>query len=157
MSHAVYLSTELHQQLGSIRTVGSQAAYCCAEVGQTRYGFASLGGPTGPFSMAGTCCRTGGKSSSASCCQAHQPDQSSDVSQTKRLQTCCKAAARATVWKERKGGGVGRWEGEKRVISVCSTEFDFTCGGADQPHEGRRDNSVTACCTVQHTTVNLLI
>lgn len=108
MIRAVYLSTELHQQLGSVRTVRSQAAYCCTEVGQARYGFASLGGPTGSFSMAGACCRTGGKPSSASCCQAHQSDQSSDVSQTKRLQTCCKAAARATVWKKKEG-----WRSQK--------------------------------------------
>lgn len=96
LSNIVYLSAELHQQLGCVGTVGGQAAHCCAEVSQTGDGFARLGGPPGPFGVAGAGCRTGGKTGSACCRQAHQPDQSPDVSQTKRLQTCCKAAARAT-------------------------------------------------------------
>lgn len=58
MSHVVYLSTELHQQLGSIGTVGSQTAHRCAEVSQTGYGFAGLVSPTRPFSMPRAGCRT---------------------------------------------------------------------------------------------------
>lgn len=118
MSNIVYLSAELHQQFGSIRTVGGQAAHRCAEVSQTGDGFAGLGGPTGPFSVAGAGCRTGGQTGSACCRQAHQPDQSPDVGQTERLQTCCKAAARATVWEGRKGGGGGGGgEGERSCRS----------------------------------------
>lgn len=119
MSNIVYLSAELHQQLGGVGTVGGQAAHCCAEVSQTGDGFARLGGSTGPFSVAGACCRTGGETGSACSRQAHQPDQSPDVSQTERLQTCCKAAARAAVREGRKGGGGKegwRRDGERKVM-----------------------------------------
>lgn len=47
-----YLSAELHQQLGCIRTVGSQAAHSGAEVSQTGDGFARL------RSSAGSLCLT---------------------------------------------------------------------------------------------------
>lgn len=96
----MYLSAELHQQLGSVGTVGGQAAHCCAEVSQAGDGFAGLGGPSRPFSVTRAGCRTGGKTCSARRRQAHQSDQSPDVGQTERLQTCCQAAARTAEWVE---------------------------------------------------------
>lgn len=107
MSNAAYLRAELHQQFGSIGTVGGQAAHCCAEVGQTGDGFAGLGGPAGSFGVARAGCRTGGKAGAACCCQAHQSDESPDVSQSERLQTGCEAAAGTAVWEG------GRERGEK--------------------------------------------
>lgn len=94
----VYLCAELHQQLCRVGAVGGQAAHGGAEVSQTGDGFARLGRSAGPFGVAGASCWTGGEASTACRRKAHQPDQSPDVSQTKRLQAGCKTAAGAAVW-----------------------------------------------------------
>ena len=96
----MYLSAELHQQLGSVGTVGGQAAHRCAEVRQAGDGFARLGGSTRPLRVTRPRDGTGGETGSARRRQAHQSDQGPDVSQTQRLQSCCEAAARATEREE---------------------------------------------------------
>lgn len=106
----MYLGAELHQQFGSIRTVGGQAAHCSAEIGQAGYGFAGLSNSTGPFSMAGAGCGTGRKTSTTCCCQTHQSDQGPDVGQAQRFQTSCKAAAGTT-----EEGMVGERKGQIKV------------------------------------------
>ena len=114
MSYMMYLSAELHQQLGSVGAVGGQAAHSCAEVSQTGDGFARFGGPTGPFRVTGARCWTGGKTGSACSRQTHQPDQSPDVGQTQRLQTGCQAAAGATVMEGERGEYRGEGRNEER-------------------------------------------
>lgn len=122
MNNTMYLRAELHQQLGSVGTVGGQAANCRAEVSQARDGLARFRSSTGPFSVAGTWCRTRGKTSTACRGKAHQPDQSPDVSQTKRLQACCKATAWATMWQGRKGGEDGQREGKEKHETLSNKQ-----------------------------------
>lgn len=115
----LYLSAELHQQLSCIGTVGCQTAHCSAEVCQAGDWFISLGGPAGPVAVSRARCGTGGETGTTRCCQTHQPNQSPDVCQAQRLQTSCKAAARATVgenrWAAETCGGIGVKSGDFTV------------------------------------------
>lgn len=116
----LYLSAELHQQLSCIGTVGCQAAHCSTEVCQAGDWFIGLGGSTGPVAVSRAGCGTGGETCATRCCQTHQPNQSPNVCQAQRLQTSCKAAARATVgedrWAAEMCGGMAGISGHFNVL-----------------------------------------